>query len=160
VNASRIAVVVLIVLLVLFAAGTLLNARGQPPPTAENLQPSWINSLAERLVPRRNAGLNDLEQIAPACGAAGGTFRLQPGAGCTLRVKAAALPDRRLAFTLRQGQSAVIVVAQPVQNGERMTAKETLNDGGTSRNLHVYREGADVAMTCVGMAACALQLVP
>jgi hypothetical protein len=159
-SASKIAIVVLIVLLVLFAAGTLLNARGEPSPTAENLQPSWINSLAERLVPRRNLALDDLEQIAPACGAAGGTFHMEPGAACTLHVKAASLPDRRLTLALKQGQSAVIVVAQPVQNGERMTAKETLTSGRATKNLHVYREGADVAMTCVGMAACALQLAP
>lgn len=142
----KLLVALLVLSVVLFAVGMGLSID-RPSATADDL-PSWIESLADRFVPKRALAANDISVSIPeTCLQLLTESRLDVPANSSwvLLIKESRTPVRTLSLA---GDATVIL---DLNTENRPTV--TLSPGDEWPALQVFQEGGELRIEC-GIAPC------
>jgi hypothetical protein len=161
-TATKVFIVVLIVIAVVFAGGIVLGATSTDKPVSlDTLERQW-GALRDRLARPETLHIRDLTGSPGTC-IQGTQLVVVRGAECQFSIHCESCPAvRKLGLYLVEGSAATISFDQPIGGGNVTQAKTLpVADFAADKEWDVYKEGGTLRVVCknIGQApACKLQL--
>jgi hypothetical protein len=157
-TASKVFIIVLILIAVLFVAGIGIGFhQNDSQPDPHNFTaPNWTNMLSDWLSPSL-----DLTTLTPVTGSciqpAQKMFMLSPGTSCVLRVPSVKQNYRKLKLHLITGGSATLSYASPPGTDGDLSKQQLTWPGKDPQSLLALAAGGKLTLTCGSAPPCQLQ---
>jgi hypothetical protein len=162
-NATKVFIVVLIVMAVVFAGGMVLGAtRTDKPVSLDTLEKQW-GALRDRLAHPEPLRIQDLTASSGGCIIQNTHLLVVRGGECQFSIHCESCPVvRKLGLYLVEGSAATVSLDQPIGGGNVTQTKALpVADLAADKDWDVYKEGGTLRVVCknIGLApACKLQL--